>query len=634
MANPAMSPDDSDEATASGGSNPWDSPSPYHLLDPTDPQSQAALKGYNIGVSTGKIDPQDGLDRLKKAGIVHPEAQVTDLLPQGKVQAANFMGPPPRGTIVQQTPTQPQSQPSGTDDSIRSSQAGQINPWTMQGSQQPLVVPLAGDKNTQGDQNKWSSTSTQFQLPPAEMLKAKMLLAQGTTPGTATDDQGNSKYQQKTNAIGQPIYSDMNGDPTTKPFEMDDKTGQRMEHQPIYDTNKPVYDFSKNVTDPTHPVQQQMAGIDRMQDMLNMTARMKAEQGPFASMDLTPAMRMGEIMTGTKGDVDSYQHSANMPESAAALQARFINAQQGIQKDRSDVQKGIYENMKTMGGGTTSDLMSAMQNTSDQKTLQDTLNKTGQMKDQQDWKTAQMINARNIQGLKQDPNVAKQVMSLNSMKNAFDLLTQQPTPQTFHDAQQAVRNVSTGLTGGSKSGVEERAQTYMPSIERDFQNIQQAWGNNVQKIPANDPQMVQLKKDLQLLHQGVSEETMKGAIARTGGYNYIYEDPRFGPQLKSGLDSLLQSYGGTQGGQAGAGAPEAPLNMTAPASGMSKKAIQKSAQAPAVQPGPPPGATPTGGATPKPTANGTLRVYSLQHKASGTVTQAEYDAHPELFRKE
>ncbi len=298
---------------AAAGANPWQSNPQSKLVDPTDLNAQAALHGFHVGVQTGKIDPVDGLNRLKKMGAIHPDTQLPEVLPPSMTSS----GPRPPGNAPsnQSNVTPPQANP-WAQNAFNAGKTGDM-------SQLGLMASAPMEKTSTGSQTKdetKQTMSTSAKKFDPEDFNLRMAVAQG---------------HQVTPKLGP------NGEP-----QVDPNTGRNL--------------YQIGDVDPNAPYQKQSAGLDRIQNLLNMEAGMKAKASPFSQLDLTPAMRLGEIMTGSKGDVESYQKSNNMPENPAAFRARLIASEQGIQGDRAKLQQSLYDNLKaTQPTLTYNDLLAA-----------------------------------------------------------------------------------------------------------------------------------------------------------------------------------------------------------------------------------------------------------------------------------
>lgn len=253
----------------------------------------------------------------------------------------------------------------------------------------------------------------------------------------------------------------------------------------------------------------QLQGLDKMQELLKIGAKADSERPESSYVNTKPIANYVDFLNAQGGVKSNNAENTKEPENFENKFQRNFGNNQSIQKDIAALQ-----NSKMM------------------------------MKDQQDWKTAQMLHARNVEGLKKDTTLQKQIASINSLNNAQSLLTNYAQPQTFQEAQQAVRNVIGGMTGGGKSGVSERQKDYMDSIAKDWMALSQRATNGVSRIPQDDPQLVEMQNHINIVKQDLMEEAKRNSLARSGGYRFIYEDPRFGPELKMSLDDVVNAYSG------------------------------------------------------------------------------------------
>lgn len=163
--------------------------------------------------------------------------------------------------------------------------------------------------------------------------------------------------------------------------------------------------------------------------------------------------------------------------------------------------------------------------------------------DRQDHRTA-------VNNLQKNPVIQKQLLTSNSIATGFDQIDKMEltSPQQVAEAMQVVRNATTGLTGGAKSGVTERVETYMPNIWRGWQNLVQKYNGSVENIPNNDPQLVQIKKELVQASKSINKEFWALVDAATGGFSEMYKRR---DDLKESLLDLTNSYRSLVGNKPG-----------------------------------------------------------------------------------
>lgn len=274
--------------------NPWGAlASAPTGQDPDDQTSGAndaaqAVQGYKMLVGAGKMDPNEGLDRLKKAGYVHPDTQVEDVLPQAK--------PPSVAVSDASQNTAPQSP---LQVGAQNDPSGAVS-FLMNAGMQPMKK--AEEQATSSNQDKHTVTSQKFD-PGEYALRQKM--AEG---------------------YAVPQETDMMGEPAV------DAKGAKL------------FDLSKATADPNAPVQKQSADIQKMQDLLKMQMDSEANLPMASRVNWAPLMNFANSMEPERNKVSQEGNTA--PMSPDQIRDKLMAYQQKIMDDKSNLQKSIYENMK------------------------------------------------------------------------------------------------------------------------------------------------------------------------------------------------------------------------------------------------------------------------------------------------
>lgn len=569
--------------------NPWDSlgVTDQPLSSPEfsqDPAHQQAIQGYAKAVAAGQVTPEEGVARLKKFGAISGKVKPEDLHPlvqqeMGQPAEASQMAPDGFvGPTSSLHPAQGSATPGGPSVLAMSQNPTGANPLAMGDDDPSMKVNLShvNDIETSNTKDLHSVTSRRFD--PTED-RARLIFARG--------------HQV--------------------PYSYDDKTG------------KYTYDFGNETEDPNHPISKMGQSLDKLQEVFNMGNSIDAGKGPLQSVNLAPLAALARTWNKQSGFQDDTGEGYVPPQTPESSRADKFKELEALQKNKMDLQRGVYENMKTnTPSNTIQDTLAAMAGMKHEEGDKDAINSALMRQEQQNWTKAQTIHQANIQGAKRDPVLQAQLKSINSVANVFDLLQKNPNPQIFSESMQNLKAVTTGLTGGQKSGVEERMADYMPSIERDWKNLVQAYGNKVENIPKNDPQFMQLSKELVQARGAIASDLVNDAIVRTGGFDYIYNKY---PKLEESRKAWINSISGLSS--------RIPVGMNEPAiKEAARKAGPKKGSAP-------PGATgdagtsapsqPAAAASPPPTAPkplqaGNIRVKDVRSGVTGQISEKEFKA--------
>lgn len=150
---------------------------------------------------------------------------------------------------------------------------------------------------------------------------------------------------------------------------------------------------------------------------------------------------------------------------------------------------------------------------------------------------ANMAHQKNIQALKRDPQLLKQLTQTNNLGAALNNLAnaEHITPQQFDEAQQAIRG-NLGIKGNS--GIGEREKSYLNSLGLDADRFQQFLTGDPKSMRPDDPFLMHIKNLAQLEQQNIQNQTNSRISAVTGGNDWMYNDPKY-KKYKDSLDSLV-----------------------------------------------------------------------------------------------
>ena len=401
--------------------------------------------------------------------------------------------------------------------------------------QMPSVVNLQGQKSQKQDTSKYQRNTQRKTLPSYDELHAQMLMAQGIKPGVKLNEQGQEMYEQATNNLGQPIYALPSGETS---FE--NLPGAT----PLYDKSLPIFDFSRNVADPLHPVQQQMRGIDQMENLLAMQAGALGNRGVASAIDLSPIAALADYENQKQGLNTNLAKSYTPPPSPELMQEKLFARQQQIQKDRADLQKAIAQNvgLQNRSGGTLADLLAMTQMNQQNQSSQDAMNIGAQKAQSFEDRQVQRIHAQMVSQAKRDPILKAYMGQYSNLNNAISNLANADhmTPQQFDEAQQAVR-ANLGIKG--TSGVNERDKTMLSSLGYNVDRLLQFATAKPSDIAQNDPIVQHIKQLAALEQNNINAQAERRIGAVLQGNDWIYNDPRYS-YLKDSLLPFKQSLSG------------------------------------------------------------------------------------------
>lgn len=318
----------------------------------TPQQKAAAVAGYKRGVSLGLVDPDDGLNRLKKISAVHPATQKEELLDSMGPQ----QGPDPKPQqIPGQNPwmhdnqnggwTQPQDDeqpgqnvpPSAARSLNRSPAAGFIGPKTQAqaiaaGQYQPSGLAQARDNGT-GQTTGSSRTMPSLDMSELDPLQQAALGYAGGQP-----QHQNTESQSESNSTGTKNQSGS----TRQLF--DPQTYQQRMDAAI---NSPLF-------------QKQQNNVDRLKQLLNMQQGITANAPPTMSLNLKPLLAYADQLQQQDGHKSNLADSYTPPPTPQQNMITNIGMQQKMLGDDNDLQKSVYENMRTANPNLTlTDLLAA-----------------------------------------------------------------------------------------------------------------------------------------------------------------------------------------------------------------------------------------------------------------------------------
>lgn len=317
---------------------------------------------WSLGVDSSSLggnqdDPSYSLDdghSLQNLALLGMKA-----LQSGKVSLAQAkknaekMGVAPQGASPANADALP---PSGATDGATLTQTP--NQWSLSMAAQP-----------QGAPNPLSMTQTPgtSQIPAqAPLLSPAQAYSQvAGTPGRlgakASIDQGQTANQSQTvgrtqnlmldpEALHRKQVAEMGGTPDIKGYEpLLDKNGQPLldtEGKPIDDHSKPIYDYNKIAWDPTHPYQQEQAGIKQMQALNALQAQANAATD---HTNLSPLLALADAFKDTPGFKPNLVAGYTPPiNGSAQVQA----GSDEVQKRLAALQQALSANDKLVQGGT------------------------------------------------------------------------------------------------------------------------------------------------------------------------------------------------------------------------------------------------------------------------------------------
>lgn len=145
-----------------------------------------------------------------------------------------------------------------------------------------------------------------------------------------------------------------------------------------------------------------------------------------------------------------------------------------------------------------------------------------------------------LRKLDNNPTLAKQLGTANALESSLSLIGPDMVvnPALMHDAMQSVR---LNTVGGGKSIGDERADTYMSSVVKDWQRVLEKYGNKVSSIPQDDPQLQQVKQELLHVRNMVMKQREKLLGSISSGQDWMYDA---NPDLKASLDKKLSNVRG------------------------------------------------------------------------------------------
>lgn len=558
------------------GSSDSDTPDRY-----TPQQKAAAIAGYRRGVSLGIVDPDDGLQRLKKIAAVHPATQKEELLdslgpqqgPDPKPQAVPGQNPwmhnnQSGGWMQQQDDDQPGvNPPSGAAPRPlnRSPAAGFIGPKT----QSQAIA--AGQYQTPGiaqtrDNGTGQTTGSGRTLPSIDMSEldplqqAALGFAGGGMQHQTTQSQGESNSQGTKSSAGitrqlvnpdiyrlkkilamggnVPQALDMSGQPQT------DTSGQKDQKGNPLPPGAPIYDFGKTTYDPDDPYQKQQTNVDRLKQLLNMQQGITAQAPTMAGMNFKPLLAYADQLQQQDGHKSNLAESYTPPPTPQQNMMTNIGMQQKVLGDDNDLQKSLFENMRTAQPNTTlTDMLAASQ-----LNKQDASSKEvdGNMQN----KLAQIllgidriqqrggINAQ--QTVNKDPilnTYSQRITGANKILNLMNAADDGKVASSQAMLGQLNAEIARLETGSQSPGLGAAEKTEMNSFEAQVQNIADTFNGAVTSTDLHDKfkqaraMVADLRKSYVDASQQRLQELSAGALQNQQG--------TFGAKI----DALNKQYG-------------------------------------------------------------------------------------------
>jgi hypothetical protein len=366
-------------------------------------------------------------------------------------------------------------------------------PLDMNGGAAALYDSVSGIGNRKGakaraelGQNDTTKTgTTRFLTKPADQLRAERLMAQGSYPDTSY-----------------PTGPDGNPDKTN-----------------------PIYNFDRVTTDPNDPIQQQKAGVGRMEDLLKMEAQANLGR---PTMDWRPLGALADSRAAEMGRKSNILEGMSAPTDPTQ---KFMAYADEIQKRKGDIQKSIAENMKTMKGGTASDQLSQALTA---KILAEQANPAyDRMQALQD-RMDNMAHQNTLKAIRGDKNLRDKLVQSQNLGNALMNLSKADhiTPQQFDEAQQAIR-ANLGIKAGS--GVGERERTQINDMGLSVDRIKQILSSTPADV--NQPEFLAHIQNLASIEQeNIRNQFHSRLAAISGGNPDMY---RRHPEYQEGINEIL-----------------------------------------------------------------------------------------------
>lgn len=441
-----------------------------------DPKKLAAL-GANA-LASGRVSPEEAAQNMGLAIGVDPS------------QANN--------PLAMSAPPQAKGQIDLSDPAGRAAQMVQEVPTDAMGK------PVRGVRAEQSlqSQDQFKRSTNRLLTKAPDQYRAERLMAQGLYPKILD-------YNQAVDNSGNPIFVDASGNRVTP------NTPGAV---PLKDKDSPQYDFNEQTVDQNDPVQQQMQGLDRMQELLAMDAQAGLKKN---MIDFRPLGALADARNAEMGKHTNIAGSMSAPEDPTQ---KFMAYADEIQKRRGDIQKAIAENARNMRGGTTMDQLAQLLASKELAGV-DTAKGTA-MDPQRRLDDTRYRQAINI--IESKPQYQKALANLFTTNLELQLASSRNGPvskEQVEELQNIVRRLPGSMvvaSGGGTTG-EERQTMTMKDVAKDIGKFVGYFNSGVNTIPVNDPQTLHFRALAQGIGSAYKDFYQKNLNSLTPGLKDVLE---------------------------------------------------------------------------------------------------------------
>lgn len=469
-------------------------------------------------LDTGQVSPEEAVKNAKAVGLKVPP------IPKKKAIAPKPSPSPSPPPSISMTPPA-----SKTSLSMAEATPAEMQAAALMDAHQPLsAIPalfgglgVAGgqkgtnakltDEFTKNDGIKTVVTSNRFNDP--EEMRLQTLRAMGDKIPYVKDAEGNIQFQPMLDARGQP-------------YKLKGPDGAWSQ---ALDYGRPLYDLDHSEPDPSSPYRQQEKGVDDLQSLLQMQA--KANTGR-STMDFSPLAHLADVWAKQAGLPGGYADGMKPPEDQ---NPKLIAFAEEVQKRRGELQKGLQDTVKLGKGGGTflEQLMNAqaLKESASAGYGQGGAGKSAALGDVPTWYTSLMQQVKtSTKGIG-----GKQVLASNAMLTALSQMSKlaQVPESIIKESTQTQRNAIASLLSTSRSAENERQVATLSSLWKDLGQRVSHLMNTVGNVPQDDPQLVQIKAELERNYMSILAEHQKLVTAAAAGYGPILDLPG-NELLKSG----------------------------------------------------------------------------------------------------
>jgi hypothetical protein len=455
--------------------SPWD-------IGQSD-QTPQAIAGFHKAVAMGIMTPEEGVSRLKKAGVLKADTTVTDLMPGYKGAGGENSADHERATPFDKLgDTNFQGGPMMSQSNLKSSNPNKSDMMTPTMNQPGLPSSwLGGGSGNVGRQpaQEWEG----YDMPYGGGM--------GVLGMPQTVHLNEKKNEKDTSNQNKHVVSSQVFDPEQNRLRMLTAMGydiprakSEFGEESVDAYGRPQYDLAAARPNPLSPVQQQLSQVNRLQDLLKMQNDVEAKAPLSNNINLAPLLNLASKQKAWGTTEGSLLPGYQPPENPQQQSSRLMAAQQGLMRDRADIQKGIYENMRTSNPTQTfMDTLAQAFGNKNTEADKDVINPANRMQGAQDERDKRQI----VQNIQKNPELQRTLAGVNTLRLGLNLLNSpELNPQLLREAQVQIR---TGLqmASGSRTGVDERAGTYLTDLGIDAQTIRQALVSDISRLDPRDP---------------------------------------------------------------------------------------------------------------------------------------------------